>query len=635
MTANKHLSVATSALIVFCAVVLFFMPIFGHQFGYINDYTIFEYDNHLCCFGFPETTQIIAIGRPLQALLLNIQLLFVGDIQSLQLMRLFFVFMIGTAATLFFLYVQSNLNIGRYSAALLAVLTFTLPSMVINSFWVTQSIPGIVPLFLVLFAHFWMQKRNSSDHNKTFVIVGVFSLIFCSLLIYPPATFFFLTLTFIKFVFGPKDIIRAKLADISAEVMILLAACIVYFLSIKYVLKPILLMSNFGELDFQRHYNNIDTANSAYKFSLSFDLVSKITRIHDLFVMDFSAWFPQLPMSLIIPVGLVFILILTWASLRTPYLKQIKTSSKIVLGLALSGLIPCLAAIPVLVGQGDYPILYRVIFASMATIPVAIVFAIDRTLIAGKSWLVFVSTLVVSTGLIFAAEISSYQRLALMVSRLSAEYRHVLDTVSSENLADTREIRIPPIDSPLDPSRFLYGDFGYTAVNSITTGMVNAVARTTGRNIEGYRIIFDPLGPRYEADLNEGIAFGREGYPSFISGYKGISGREAWGRWTDSEDAVIEFVQPLPRKFTLKIYAGTFSALVGVPVKIIVGNTQLEAKFNSQEATEVVLSVSTDGNAKSIILKFPKTKSPMELGLGGDTRHLGLALIKLQIDSQD
>lgn len=634
MTINTYLSSAKTSLFVFCAVVLFFLPTFSHQFGYINDYTIFEYDNHLCCFGFPETTQLFAIGRPLQAILLNIQLLFVSDIQSLQWMRLFCVFLIGIVATLFFLYVQSNLNIRRYSAAFLALLIFTLPSMVINSFWVAQSVPGIAPLFFVLLAHFWMQKRNSSDHNKTFVIVGVFSLVFCSLLIYPPATFFFLTLTFIKFVFGTKDSTQAKLSGIAAEVMILLVACIVYFLSIKYVLKPILLMSNFGGMDFQSHYDNIDAANSAYKFSLSFDIVSKITRIHDLFVMVFSAWFPPLPMSLIIPVGLVFASILTWASLRTPYLKHLKTSSKIVLGLALSAFIPCLAAIPVLVGQGDYPILYRVIFASMAAVPVVIVFAIDRTLAAGKSWIVFVPVLVVSAGFILAAEITSYQRLAFMVSRLSAEYQHVLDTVSGENLADTREIRIPPIVSPPDPSGLLYRDFGYTAVNSITTGMVNAVARTAGQNIEGYRVVYDPLGPRYDADISEGITFSRDGYPSFVSSFKGISGKETFGRWTDSEEAIIEFTQPLPQKFTLKINAGASSAIVGKPVKLMIGETQLEVEFSKEEVTEVDIPVATDGKTKSIILKFPKTKSPMELGLGGDTRHLGLALVKFQIDSK-
>lgn len=634
MTINKHLNVATTALLVFCTMVLFFMPIFDHQFGYINDYTIFEYNNHQCCFGFPETTQLFAIGRPLQAILLNIQLLFVSDIQSLQPMRLFFVSLIGFTASFFFIYIQSYLYISRYGAAILALLTFTLPSMVINSFWVAQSIPGIVPIFLVILAHAWMQKWNVHNGSSNALIIGgVFALIFSSLLIYPPATFFFLTLTFIKLIFGTKEPGRALLRHLAVEVAVMAAACMAYFLSIKYVLKPLLLLSSFGGMDFKSHYHSIDVANSAYSFTLSFDLDKKITRIHDLFVMVISAWFPQLSSRILIPFAIIFVLISVWASVRSPYLRRFKTSSKIFFGLVLSMVIPCITAIPVLVGQGDYPILYRVVFASMAVVPVAIVFAMDRALAAGRSWLAVVPILAVSAGLILAAEISSYHRLKRMVSRLSAEYRHVQDALSDQTSAGEKEIRIPPFSSPPDPSGFLYQDFGYTAVNSITTGMVNAAARTTGRNIEGFRIIYDPLGPRYQADISEGITFNRDGYPSFVSGYKGISGKESFGRWTDSEEAVIEFAQPLPTNFSLKITAGTSSSVVGKPIQLIVGSAKLETRFAKEEASTVEIPVATNGKATSIILKFPKTKSPMELGLGGDSRHLGLALIKISIDS--
>lgn len=623
-----------SALFVFISTILFFTPILGHQFGYINDYTIFEYDNRQCCLGFPETMQLFAIGRPLQAILLNIQLLFVSDVASLQTMRIFFVLLIGAAATLFSFYVQSNFNMARYSAAFLALLIFTLPSMVINSFWVAQSIPGIVPLFLVLLAHFWMQKRNSSDHNKTFVIVGVFSLIFSSLLIYPPATFFFLTLTFIKFVFGPKDIVRAKLADISAEVMILLAACIVYFLSIKYVLKPILLMSNFGGMDFKSYFHNLEAANSAYNFSLSFDFIGKITRIHDLFIMVVSAWFSRLPLSLIAPVAITCTAIFIWASIRSPYLKHLKIFAKIIFGLALSIAIPLLTAIPVLIGQGNYPILYRVIFASMAIVPIAIVFAIDRACMAKKSWLVYLPVAIVSAGFLLAAWDWSYKRLELIISRASAEYLHVQEAVSSQPCAKTREIRIPPIGSPPDPLGLLNQDFGYTAVNSIFVGMANAVARTTGQNIEGCRIVFDPLGPRYRADIAEGITFGREGYPNFVSSYKGISGREPWGRWTDGEEAAIEFTQSLPKRFTLRINAGASAYVVGKSIKVVVGENQKEFQVEKEPASDIVIPFITEGEEKIVSIRFPKIMSPAEQGRGGDTRHLGLALVKLTIDSQ-
>ncbi len=142
----------------------------------------------------------------------------------------------------------------------------------------------------------------------------------------------------------------------------------------------------------------------------------------------------------------------------------------------------------------------------------------------------------------------------------------------------------------------------------------------------------DPLGPRYQATLAEGITFNRDGYPNFVSSVKGISGKEAGGRWTDGTQAVIEFTQALPKSFTLKIKAAPFSPTMGKPIKVIVGATQLEIKFDKPEATEVVIAVATDGNARSVIFEFPDPKSPQELGQSSDTRRLSLGLTSLRIE---
>lgn len=636
MNTLKNLSVRPFylTLLVFFLIVFFYRPVFAPDFAYLNDYTAFM----PLSFGFPESAGVFYLGRPIQAILANIQFRFLGDMLSLQMMRVFIVLMIATAAVLFFRHLQNHLNIHRYSAALLSLLIFTLPSMAINSIHIAQSVPGIVPVFLMLLAHHLMQLRNSVSHNRFQILIAVFALIFISLLTYPPVTFFFLTLTFLKFIFGTKDPTQARLADIFVEVAMLFSACIVYFLFIKYAFKPFFVGSDIEE-------------SGAYGFTLSADIFSKVSQAIELFAFNLSAWFPPLNYYFLVPLGLGFILIVTWATVLSPYLKHLRNSTKVILGVVLSTLITIVLTAPIFVIYGDYPILYRVTFASMAaTIPVAIVFALDRAFqVDKKKGIAFIVMLIIFSPFIFLAEMASHHRLVLQVKRLTMEYQHVFNTVIREssngnnNINGHRIFRVPPVESPPDPSAYLYRDFGYTSVDSSPEAMVRAVIQSIdasnrysqgNNNMDGFKVSYDPHGPRYEAEISEGITFNREGYPSFISSYTGISGREVWGRWTDSEDAVIEFVQLLPRKFTLKIYAGTFSALVGVPVKIIVGNTQLEAKFNSQEATEVVLSVSTDGNAKSIIFKFPKTKSPMELGLGGDTRHLGLALIKLQIDSK-
>ncbi|HVS26526.1 MAG TPA: hypothetical protein VHE58_04420 [Burkholderiales bacterium] len=133
------------------------------------------------------------------------------------------------------------------------------------------------------------------------------------------------------------------------------------------------------------------------------------------------------------------------------------------------------------------------------------------------------------------------------------------------------------------------------------------------------------------SQFSEGITFNRDGYPGFVSSVKGISGKEGFGRWTDGTQAVIEFTQPLPKNFTLKIKAAPFAPSMGKPIKIVVGTAQLETKFSKPEPTEVVIPVATDGNARSIIFELPDAKSPKELGLSGDSRRLSLALVSLKI----
>ncbi len=153
----------------------------------------------------------------------------------------------------------------------------------------------------------------------------------------------------------------------------------------------------------------------------------------------------------------------------------------------------------------------------------------------------------------------------------------------------------------------------------------------TPQVIAGIAAPSDPLGPRYQATLSEGITFNRDGYPGFVSSIKGISGKAHFGRWTDGTQAVIEFTQALPKNFTLKIKAGAFPPTMGKPIKRIVGATQLQTKF-IPGLTEVAIPVATDGNARSIIFEFPDAKSPKELGLSADPRRLSLALVSLQIE---
>src|ERR1017187_7708416 len=62
--------VVTSALF-----LLIFAPSLFLDFGVYNDYWLWSYNHHKCCFSFPETAHLFWVGRPLGALLLNLHFL--------------------------------------------------------------------------------------------------------------------------------------------------------------------------------------------------------------------------------------------------------------------------------------------------------------------------------------------------------------------------------------------------------------------------------------------------------------------------------------------------------------------------------------------------------------------------------
>lgn len=636
LSSIKTKSIAPPVLFVFFWVVIFLSaPVSNRQFGYLNDYSTFEYNNQTCCLGFPETTQVIAIGRPLQAVLLNIQLFFVKDINSFELLRLISSFLIGMAASLFYLYTRRILIISQLSAALLAILTFTLPSMVINSFWVAQSIAGIFPLFLVIGAHSLLGKVDVTQKLRSGIInmIGVVILLILSFCIYQPTTFFFFTLTVLKLIFGTQESRKESYRRVGLEIFLLFLSSLIYLFIVKYGIKPILIKDNPWGLEFRELYEQMDVTNSAYSFSIfNSDLKAKISRISDLFSLILSSWFPIFPHKLFLILAPLYLGTSSYVLMKSPFGGKIESLYvRFIIGIAISIALPCIAAAPVLVAQANYPVLYRVTFASMAIIPAVAIFYLERVLQRGVEWKGYFPFLLIFALLIISAEVSSYYRLSFMASRLEGEYLHVTNWVKNEISDNSHELLIPPFHEPSDPHNFLPLDFGYTAVNSITLGMVNAVARTNRFDIDNYKVIYDPLGPRYRSAISNGINFSRDGYPSFIKAYKGISGREDFGRWTDSEEAAIEFVEPLPKHFQLKLLTGASAEVIEKPIAIIIGGYQSKLILDKEKSSELTFDVLTDGNANSILFRLPPIRSPHDLGLSTDKRQLGLAFIRLQI----
>jgi hypothetical protein len=147
------------------------------------------------------------------------------------------------------------------------------------------------------------------------------------------------------------------------------------------------------------------------------------------------------------------------------------------------------------------------------------------------------------------------------------------------------------------------------------------------------KVFPDPLKPRYEASLYEGMNFRREGFPNFLVAISGLSGREGFGRWTDGPVLKLRFKDTLPGTFTLKLSFGATGFNVGKDVLVRVGEVHRRLTVLSPVATEYSLHFQGVTVADTIeIIPFSHAR-PVDIDAKNpDTRALGLAMIYLKIE---
>jgi len=113
--------------------------------------------------------------------------------------------------------------------------------------------------------------------------------------------------------------------------------------------------------------------------------------------------------------------------------------------------------------------------------------------------------------------------------------------------------------------------------------------------------------------------------------YAGLSEPEDWGAWSDDKQACIVTAAFLPKSFKLHLKARAFGPNAGVPFHIRVGSD--EKTFTLTESFQsVTLQFDHIADVKLIVIDVPRPTSPQEIGLGTDTRKLGIGLAKLRVE---
>jgi hypothetical protein len=174
----------------------------------------------------------------------------------------------------------------------------------------------------------------------------------------------------------------------------------------------------------------------------------------------------------------------------------------------------------------------------------------------------------------------------------------------------------------------------------LTPGQEAEVLQATRRYREvfGYREA-DPAPLEMPLDLtfNEGAAALR-----YLG--EGFSAPEAWGIWTDSDEATLRLpfasLSPRGRRISLDFVTGSALRHSRSPT---VGEVSLDGEIIAEirpgtgrtERIQVVANLLPGvGGSMDIRLRFTELRSPAELGEGPDQRRLGLGLIRLRVEER-
>lgn len=126
------------------------------------------------------------------------------------------------------------------------------------------------------------------------------------------------------------------------------------------------------------------------------------------------------------------------------------------------------------------------------------------------------------------------------------------------------------------------------------------------------------------------VVFSEPARDATLSGFDGMAEREPWGSWSNGKRVTLRFAQPLPRRMTVFLNASAFGPNAGQQFQLQVGD-QVRRFILPGALSERTFRLVTDGRQRELSIVVPRPVSPRQLGMGGDVRELGMALIYLEV----
>lgn len=489
------MNLLTKMVVIVFSMILMLMvlsPIFYHGYAIHNDYYIYVYHG----FNFPESNFLILIGRPIGAILLDIEFYFLTGLKALRNARIFGGFLLILIFIFTYKKFKSIQPESKAIAWLTALLIILLPGFLLNTIWVADHVPGLIGTLTAIWSYYLVDTDNG-DKKK---IYQGYAVLFISFLIYPPTAFYFLVFSVWKALYSNYPVTK-----IIQENAVLVIISVAYYIYAKFINLPLATLLSPNDALAALGASN-------YSLNLANNLFDKAEVIKDISHITFGLWGADIFgkswrfITLVIFSALlskqisnnrmpsysltvsIFILIYIILYSSIEYHARIfNLSILICLGIVvltnlfkhkyLSSYTPAavvLAAIvislsPIIVSQTGFAV-YRNTTSTAAIVVVIFVWALASIARSGMKYALIIMTL------LFAGFLG-YERLEFTARNAIAEYNYLKKKVDDYKPMDGAIVIKQPSYGSLIFPYYVYRDFGFftTNVNAVAGGVMSGL----------------------------------------------------------------------------------------------------------------------------------------------------------------
>ncbi|MBF0623275.1 MAG: hypothetical protein HQL82_00525 [Magnetococcales bacterium] len=248
-------------------------------------------DLRRCCEYFIETRWLHSIGRSLNAWLVNLFFLPYARIADFSAGRLVDALLMGLTAGLFFHQLRRRLLVERLRALALAAGLFLLPPVLLYVFWISNMVPGILPVCLGVAAYPLLDDIRRVDwrsRNRRLLWLLPTALL-CYLLlciVYPPNALLLAFYPLIRVLNCQRTGWTAERFAVWRDLLFGFGTASLYFGLTKYVIVPL-----HGYLDPLVHLWRSLSADRTYQMELSFDPLVILAKVGGALAFTANLWF--------------------------------------------------------------------------------------------------------------------------------------------------------------------------------------------------------------------------------------------------------------------------------------------------------------------------------------------------------